>query len=380
MQNDFSVDVKLAERLLFEIESDPMGGWFDLPNTFDADELNRIKETAKKIQETSKYLVCIGIGGSYLGHRAIIEALSPSSPTKILYAGNSLSFRELDKVVNEIGDADFSVLVISKSGTTTEPALAFEAFKKKLVEKYGEKDFHERVYVTTDAENGKLHDEAVENNYVRFVVPNDIGGRYSVLTAVGLLPLAVANVDIDQLFEGAKLCRAKMLDSNTLAESMLVRYAFDRFRLYTRDHCDVEVLASFEPSMMYFNEWWKQLFGESEGKDYKGIFPASAIYTTDLHSLGQYMQQGRRNIFETIIEFSDNSGANLAAEQATVYAHRLGGIEVLEIKVPALNELSLGFLVQFFETACALSAKLIGVNPFDQPGVEVYKQKMKELL
>ena len=277
MQNDFSVDVKLAERLLFEIESDPMGGWFDLPNTFDADELNRIKETAKKIQETSKYLVCIGIGGSYLGHRAIIEALSPSSPTKILYAGNSLSFRELDKVVNEIGDADFSVLVISKSGTTTEPALAFEAFKKKLVEKYGEKDFHERVYVTTDAENGKLHDEAVENNYVRFVVPNDIGGRYSVLTAVGLLPLAVANVDVDQLFEGAKLCRAKMLDSNTLAESMLVRYAFDRFRLYTRDHCDVEVLASFEPSMMYFNEWWKQLFGESEGKDYKGIFPASAI-------------------------------------------------------------------------------------------------------
>ena len=380
MQNNFNFDSKLIERLLFEIQSDPMGGWYDLPNTFNIDELNRIKKTAEKIQSDSKYLVCIGIGGSYLGHRAIIEALSPKSPTKILYAGNSLSTRELDKVITEIGDADFSVLVISKSGTTMEPALAFETFKQKLIQKYGDKDFAARIYATTDSEKGKLHDEAVENNYERFVVPNDIGGRYSVLTAVGLLPMAVAGINLDQLFAGAKKCRSDMLKENDLENSMLVRYAFDRFRLYKKDGCDVEVLASFEPSMMYFNEWWKQLFGESEGKNYQGIFPASVIYSTDLHSLGQYMQQGRRNIFETIIEFADNSGANLAAEQATVYAHRLGGIEVLEIKVPTLDEFSLGFLVHFFETACALSAKLMGVNPFDQPGVEVYKQKMRELL
>ncbi len=380
METNFSVDPKLAERLLFEIESDQMGGWYDLPNTYNVDEIKHIKELARKIQSTSKFLVCIGVGGSYLGHRAVIEALSPKSPTKILYAGNSLSTRELNKVIDEIGDDDFSILVISKSGTTIEPALAFDAFKQKLQKKYGEKDSCSRIFVTTDANHGALHDEAIANHYGSLTIPNDIGGRYSVLSTVGLLPLAVANVNIDKLLEGAKFCRDKMLNTGDLGNSMLVRYAFDRYRLYKKDGCDVEVLASFEPSMLYFNEWWKQLFGESEGKNYQGIFPASVVYTTDLHSMGQYMQQGRRNIFETIIEFADNSGANLAAEKATVYAHRLGGIEVLEIKVPSLDELSLGFLFQFFETACALSAKLMGINPFDQPGVEVYKQKMRELL
>lgn len=380
MQDNFILDPKLVERLLFEIQSDPMGGWYDLPNTFDVDELNRIKNTAQKIQSESKYLVCIGVGGSYLGHRAVIEALSPKSPTKILYAGNSLSTRELDKVISEINDDDFSVLVISKSGSTMEPAIAFELFKQKLIQKYGDKNFASRIYVTTDANAGKLHDEAIENNYERFVVPDDIGGRYSVLTAVGLLPMAVAGINLDNLLAGAKKCRSDALKEENLQDSMLVRYAFDRYRLYKKEGCDVEILASFEPSMLYFNEWWKQLFAESEGKNYQGIFPSSVVYSTDLHSVGQYIQQGRRNIFETMIEFADNSGANLAAEQAATYAHRLGGIEVLEIKVPTLDEFSLGFLIQFFETACALSAKLMGVNPFDQPGVEVYKQKMRELL
>ena len=368
------------EHLLYEIERNPMGGWFDLPNTFSVDELNRIKSTASKIQSDSPFLICIGIGGSYLGHRAAIEALHPKSPTKILYAGNSLSSRELKYTLEELGDSDFSVLVISKSGTTTETAMAFDFFKKKLIEKYGETDYASRVYVTTDANVGALHDEAVEKKYTRFAIPEDIGGRYSVLSTVGLLPMAVAGINIDNILAGAKVCRDKMFTKDNIHTSPLINYATKRHKLYTHHNCDVEVLASFEPSMMYFNEWWKQLFGESQGKNLGGIFPASVIYSTDLHSMGQYMQQGRRNIFETVIEFADNSGANLAAQQATVFAHRQGGLDVTEIKVPTLNEASLGFLFQFFMIACALSGMLIGVNPFDQPGVEVYKQKMKELL
>lgn len=397
-----------TKELLQEIQADPMGGWFNLPRDYDRAELKRIKEAAQAIQSNSKYLVCIGIGGSYLGHRAIIDALQPHSSTEVLYAGNSLSPRELVKILNKLGDHDFSLCIISKSGTTTEPAIAFRFLKEKLIEKYGKQEAFSRIYATTDANAGALHDEAYANHYSRFVVPDNIGGRYSVLTAVGLLPLAVAGVDIDQLLSGAACELDRTLsaqkDEETLADLPCVQYAFTRYRLF-QDGFDTEVLASFEPCLREFEEWWKQLFGESEGKHQQGIFPASAVYTTDLHSLGQYIQEGRRNIFETMLEFSDSSSPkiqvpaatdnldglaylegkelsqiNTKALEATVDAHRNGGIPVLEIAVSNLDAKSLGSLIFFFETACALSAKLAGVNPFDQPGVEAYKTRMFELL
>ena len=370
---NFSPDVDTAKttEIIKQITHDPMGGWLGLPRRYDMGELMRIKEAAKKIQDESEYLVCIGIGGSYLGHRAIIEALRPKSDTKIIYAGNSLSKRELDRAIEKVGDHDFSVNIISKSGTTIEPAIAFAAFKEKLIEKYGPEEAATRIYATTDAHEGALHDEAVASNYARFVVPNNIGGRYSVLTAVGMLPMAVAGIDIDKLLEGA----AEAVDK--VAEPA-IKYAWMRYEVGQKGY-DTEVFASFEPATMYFNEWLKQLFGESEGKNRQGIFPASVIYSTDLHSLGQFMQDGRRNLFETIIDYpTDEMNAKIV--KAVRIAHAEGEIPVLVIKPSSYDELGFGELIYFFELSCAISAKLFGVNPFDQPGVEAYKTKLKELL
>ena len=414
------IDPIKTARILTEISKDPMGGWFDLPYTFDVKEMARLKITAQKINAEAKFLVCIGIGGSYLGHRAVIEALSPSSPTKILYAGNSLSSKELQKVLREIGDEDFSVLVISKSGETLEPAVAFKIFKEKLIEKYGITEAKARIYAITDGASGALHDEAIANGYTRFNFPKNIGGRYAVLSAVGMLPMLVAGVDVLKLLQGARECREKQLVPDKLEYSALVNYAFTRHILYEAG-VKVEVLVSFEPAMRYFQEWWKQLFGESEGKNGGGIFPALAIYSTDLHSLGQFMQDGQRGLLETFIKFEtpENSvdrieihdtnqtdeeekflsldgiqflnGKNLdfvneKALEATVLAHDKGGISTVLIEIrdeessETITERSLGFLIYFFEVACAISAKLNKVNPFDQPGVEAYKKEMADLL
>ena len=365
------VDEKQAEGLIKEIAKDPMGGWLELPKRYDMGEFARIKEAAKKIQDESEYLVCIGIGGSYLGHRAVIEALGQKSETKIIYAGNSLSKRDLERALSKLGEHDFSVNIISKSGTTLEPAVAFAAFKQKLIEKYGEEEAYTRIYATTDAKKGALHDEAVACGYTRFVVPDNIGGRYSVLTAVGLLPMAVAGIDVDKLLEGAA-------EAVSTAVEPAVKYAYMRKALGDKGY-DTEVFASFEPNTIYFNEWLKQLFGESEGKNKQGIWPASVIYSTDLHSLGQFMQDGRRNLWETIIDFPTDE-MNAKVVNAVRIAHTEGGIPVLDITVPTFDEKGLGELIYFFELACALSAKLFGVNPFDQPGVEAYKTELNKLL
>ena len=383
------VDVNKTKQIISEIENDERGGWFSLPRNTDVLEIARIKETAKKIQEEADYLVCIGIGGSYLGHRAIIEALRPKSPTKIIYAGNSLSERELNHTLDEIGDDDFSVLVISKSGTTLEPARAFVAFKKKLTEKYGAEGAVERIYVTTDASKGMLHDEAATVGYTKFVIPENVGGRYSVLTAVGLLPLAVAGIDIDELLAGASQAMIQNVQVNpdvkeSIDENAIimnnpsVQYAWMRYSLAVKRY-DTEVFASFEPCTMYFNEWLKQLFGESEGKNKQGIFPASVIYSTDLHSMGQFMQDGRRNLWETIIDYPTDE-TNEKVVKAVQVAHTNGGIPVFNIKVSSFDERGFGELIYFFELACAISAKLFGVNPFDQPGVEAYKAELMKLL
>lgn len=368
---DPKVDIEKTTEILKEIARDKMGGWFDLPRKFDMGELARVREAAKKIQDESEVLVCIGIGGSYLGHKAIIEALRPKSSVKIVYAGNSLSRRELDHALKLVGNHDFSVNVISKSGTTLEPAVAFGEFKKKLIKKYGEEEAYKRIYATTDKRQGALHDEAVACGYTRFVVPDNVGGRYSVLTAVGILPLAVAGVDIDKLLEGAA-------DAASEAVEPATKYAFMRYELGSKGY-DTEVFASFEPCTMYFNEWLKQLFGESEGKGKQGVFPASVIYSTDLHSLGQFMQDGRRNLWETIIDYPTDE-LNMKVVQAVRVAHLEGGIPVLDIAVPSFDERGFGELVYFFELACAISAKLFGVNPFDQPGVEAYKNELNRLM
>lgn len=365
------VDEEVLVRILKEIAHDKMGGWLELPRKMDMGEFVRIKEAAQKIKEESEYLVCIGIGGSYLGHRALIEALRPKSEVKIIYAGESLSRRELDRALRRVGNHDFSINVISKSGTTLEPAIAFGEFKKKLIRKYGEEEAYSRIYATTDAKEGALHAEAVANKYTSFKVPNNIGGRYSVLSAVGLLPLAVAGVDIDKLLEGAS-------EAVEAAVEPASKYAFMRYELGKKGY-DTEVFASFEPSTAYFNEWLKQLFGESEGKNKQGILPTSVIYSTDLHSLGQFMQDGRRNLFETIVDYPTDD-LNAKVVTAVRIAHTEGGIPVLDIQPETFDEKGFGELIYFFELACAISAKLFGVNPFDQPGVEKYKQELQRLM
>ena len=399
-ENTFNLKLEQARNAVTRAQEDDFGGWVDLPIKYDKEEFARIEKAAEKINGDSDYLVCIGIGGSYLGHRAVIEALGGERKrTKIIYAGNSLSSLQLNSALRELGDADFSINVISKSGTTTEPAVAFRVFKEKLIAKYGEEEAAKRIYATTDANKGALHDEAVAKGYEMFVVPDNIGGRYSVLTAVGLLAIATAGIDIRLLMDGAEEERFALISNGGLA----AEYAAVRNCLLDR-HYDIEILANFEPQFASFNEWWKQLFGESEGKDGLGIFPASVVDSTDLHSMGQYIQEGRRNLFETFVQIdSDLSHAvvpamndnldglaylegkeldyiNKKACEATKAAHKDGGVPVLEIKMPSLDERSLGGLIYFFEMSCALSGFVLGVNPFNQPGVEAYKNNMFKLL
>lgn len=392
--------IEEARTYVARAQQDDFGGWVDLPKDYDRDEFARIKTAAEKINSDSDYLVCIGIGGSYLGHRAVIEALGgEKGRTKILYTGNSLSPRMLQKVIAELGDKDFSVNVISKSGTTTEPAVAFRIFKQMLIDKYGDEGAAKRIYATTDANKGALHDEAVAKGYEMFVVPDNIGGRYSVLTAVGLLAIAVAGIDVDKLMDGALEERSALIsDGGAAAEYAAMR------NILLEKGFDIEILANFEPQFVQFNEWWKQLFGESEGKQGKGIYPASVVDSTDLHSMGQYIQEGRRALFETFVEvaaeydgvkvpeFAENLDGlkylegkemdyiNKTANAATREAHMAGGVPVLEVVMPDIDERSLGGLIYFFEMSCALSGFTLGVNPFNQPGVEAYKNRMFELL
>lgn len=364
------IDENKLNEILVEIKEDAMSGWVDLPLKISTEEIKKIRETAEKIQKESEVLVCVGIGGSYLGHRAIIEALDPKTKMEIVYAGNSLSERELNKALKKVGKKDFSVIVISKSGTTLEPARAFEVFKNKLAERYGVVGAIKRIYAITDANKGTLYEEAKRDNYTRFVIPDNVGGRYSVLSNVGLLPMAVMGIDIDALLTGA----AEIAEDTKTA----AKYAFMRQLLYSKGY-DTEVFASFEPATMYFNEWIKQLFGESEGKNKQGIFPASVVYSTDLHSLGQFMQDGRRDLFETIINYPTDE-LNAKIVEAVKTAHTAGRIPVLQLDVPSYDEKGFGQLIYFFEMACAISAKLAGVNPFDQPGVEEYKNELKKLM
>ena len=382
-------------------------GWVNLPRDYDKEEFARIKAAAKKIQQQSQVLVVIGIGGSYLGARAVIELLaSPNYNLKqkntpdIYFAGNGLSTDALLELISLIGDRDFSVNVISKSGTTTEPAVAFRIFRAMLEEKYGREGARERIYATTDKARGALKGLADEEGYEEFVVPDDVGGRYSVLTAVGLLPIAAAGLDIDQLMAGAQ--RAMEALSAPGLDNPAWQYAAARNALYDSGK-KVELLACYEPSFRFFSEWWKQLYGESEGKEHKGLFPASVEFTADLHSMGQYIQQGERLMFETVVKFAPKgefiipndpanvdglnflSGKSLAfvAEQAmrgTILAHVDGGVPNILLELPAISEDTVGELIYFFEYVCGLSGYLLKVNPFDQPGVEAYKKNMFALL
>jgi len=379
-------------------------GWLTLPTDYNLMEFKRIKLAAEKIKKQSKVFLCIGIGGSYLGARAVIEALADKSKDvpKVLYAGNNLSPNYISEIIDEIGDKDISINVISKSGTTTEPAIAFRIFREFLENKYGMEEARKRIYVTTDKERGALKKLADREGYESFVIPDNVGGRYSVLTAVGLLPIAVSGIDIDKLMIGAKMAQHKYMDDN-LKYNQCYQYAVARNILYNQDKT-IEILANYEPRMGYIMEWWKQLYGESEGKDKKGIFPASVNFTTDLHSMGQYIQDGRRNLFETVLNIEktknditiksdeDNldglnylSGktldfVNKKAMEGTVKAHVKGGVPNIIINMESLTEEALGHLIYFFELACAMSGNLLGVNPFNQPGVEEYKKNMFQLL
>jgi len=384
-------------------------GWLDLPEQYDKEEFARIKEAAKRIQKDSRVLVVIGIGGSYLGSRAAIEfirsplynALSGDTP-EIYFAGNSISPTYLNEILTLCQGKDFSVNVISKSGTTTEPALAFRVFRNLLEEKYGKENAKQRIYCTTDKARGTLKELADAEGYETFVIPDDVGGRYSVLTAVGLLPIAVAGCDIDAMMTGAADAR-KAFSEPDIQSNDAYRYAACRNLLYRKGRA-VEVLACYEPGFAMMNEWYKQLFGESEGKDGKGLFPASMIFSTDLHSLGQFVQDGARNLFETVVnvakpdvdlyldpEPANFDGLNFLADQnmsvvnqkafqGTVLAHIEGGTPNLVLELPEMNAYEFGYLVYFFEKACAISGYLLGVNPFDQPGVESYKKNMFALL
>ena len=384
-------------------------GWVHLPESYDRAEFARIEQAAQKIRSDSQALVVIGIGGSYLGARGVIECLcSPNYNLKkkdtpnIYFIGNGLSSDQLSETMELLDGVDFSVNVISKSGTTTEPAVAFRFFRRLLEERYGKEGAAARIYATTDRHKGALKSLADANGYETFVVPDDIGGRYSVLTAVGLLPIAVAGIDIGELMAGAQsmmeVCRA-----DDIAVNPAWQYAAARYELY-QDGKKIELLASFEPSFRFMAEWWKQLYGESEGKEGKGLFPASVEFTADLHSMGQYIQQGERHLFETVVRFGPSAhenpvpyddgngdGLNFLAgktmdfirEQAmdgTLIAHVEGGVPNITVQVGRRNAFTLGELIYFFEYACGLSGYLLDVNPFDQPGVEAYKKNMFALL
>jgi glucose-6-phosphate isomerase len=387
-------------------------GWLELPTTYNKEEFSRIKSVAKKIKKESDILVVIGIGGSYLGARAVIEALTSSfynmMPNKqrkypqILFVGNNLSASYINELIEYIGDKDFSINVISKSGTTTEPAIAFRIFREILENKYGIDEARSRIYVTTDKEKGALKTLADNEGYEKFVIPDNVGGRYSVLTAVGLLPIATAGIDIEKIMQGAQVAQERYNDPN-LKYNECYKYAVVRNILY-KLYKNTEILVNYEPKMHFFTEWWKQLYGESEGKDLKGIFPAGVDFTTDLHSMGQYIQEGRRNLFETVLCIENSNSSltinsdddnldglnylagkdldyvNKKAMEGTIEAHVSGDVPNIIIKINKLDEENIGELIYFFEKACAISGMILGVNPFNQPGVEKYKKNMFKLL
>ncbi|MFE7151299.1 glucose-6-phosphate isomerase, partial [Heyndrickxia sporothermodurans] len=387
-------------------------GWIDLPVEYDKEEFQRILNASEKIKNDSDVLLVIGIGGSYLGARAAIEMLNHSfyntqskdkrKTPQILFVGNNISSSYMTDVIDLLEGKDFSINVISKSGTTTEPAIAFRIFSKLLKKKYGEEGAKHRIFATTDKAKGALKTLANEEGYETFVIPDDVGGRYSVLTAVGLLPIAVSGVNIQEMMDGAAQARSDFNNEN-IKENIAYQYAAVRNVLYNKGKT-IEMLINYEPGLQYFSEWWKQLFGESEGKDQKGIFPSSANFSTDLHSLGQYIQEGRRDLFETVIKVAkarhelvieeeehDLDGLNYLAGktvdfvnnkafEGTLLAHTDGNVPNLIVEIPEMNAYTFGYLVYFFEKACAISGYLLGVNPFDQPGVEAYKVNMFALL
>lgn len=387
-------------------------GWLELPQNYDKKEFERIKQAAKKIQQDSEVFIVIGIGGSYLGARAGLEMLGHSfrnilpkerrKGPEIYFVGNNISSTYISELLDVVEGKELSINVISKSGTTTEPALAFRIFRSYLEKKYGKEKAAKRIYAATDKSKGALKKLADEEGYESFVVPDDVGGRYSVLTAVGLLPLAVGGLDIDSIMAGA--CAAhNHYKEISLGENECYQYAAVRNALYRKGKM-IEIMVNYEPALHYFAEWWKQLFGESEGKNQKGIFPASVDFTTDLHSLGQYIQDGYRNIFETVINVEKPrrdmtidtdkynvdgldylagnkiSFVNEKAFQATLLAHNDGGVPNMVVTIPGLNEFVLGNMIYFFEKACGISGYMLGVNPFNQPGVEEYKKNMFALL
>ena len=387
-------------------------GWVNLPGNYDKAEVIRIKKAAERIKNNSDILIVIGIGGSYLGARAVIECLTSSfsnmlSKEKrgvplVLYAGNNISPNYLNELIEAIEGKDFSINVISKSGTTTEPAIAFRTFREILENKYGIEEARKRIFVTTDKEKGALKKLSDEEGYENFVIPDNVGGRYSVLTPVGLLPIAVAGIDIEKLMKGASIAREKYLDSDVKYNDCY-RYAVARNILYSNGK-NIEILVNYEPKMHYITEWWKQLFGESEGKENKGIFPAGVDFTTDLHSMGQYIQQGERKLFETVISVNESKTdmeiraeednidglnylagksmdyVNKKAMEGTILAHVTGGCPNIKIEIDKLDEETIGHLIYFFEKACAMSGYILGINPFNQPGVEEYKKNMFRLL
>lgn len=387
-------------------------GWIDLPVDYDEEEFERIKKAAAKIQSDSEVLLVIGIGGSYLGARAAIEFLRHSfyntvskeirKTPEIYFVGNSISSTYINHLKDVIGDRDFSINMISKSGTTTEPAIAFRVFKAMMEKKYGKQEAAKRIYATTDKARGSLKNLATEEGYESFVVPDDVGGRFSVLTAVGLLPIAVSGANIDELMRGARCARKNALEME-FEENDALKYAALR-NIFLRKGKNIEILANYEPGVHFVSEWWKQLYGESEGKDGKGIFPASVDLTTDLHSMGQFIQDGSRNLFETVINIQssreeiileaepvDLDGLNYlagktvdfvneSAMNGTILAHTDGQVPNLMIHIPEVNEFHLGELFYFFEFGCGVSGYMLGVNPFNQPGVESYKKNMFALL
>ncbi len=411
---NIKVQAEAAKQVLLSKEGagNDFLGWIDLPVDYDKEEFARIKKAAEKIQSDSEVLLVIGIGGSYLGARAAVEFLGHSfancvdksirKAPEIYFVGNSISSTYIAHLNQVIGDRDFSINMISKSGTTTEPAIAFRVFKKKLIEKYGKEEANKRIYATTDKARGSLKNLANAEGYESFVVPDDVGGRFSVLTAVGLLPIAVSGVDIDELMAGAASARKRAIEA-PFEENDAVQYAALRNVLYRKGK-KVEILANYEPSVHYVSEWWKQLFGESEGKDQRGIFPASVDLTTDLHSMGQFIQDGSRIMFETVIEIEksreeitleeeevDLDGLNYlagktvdfvnkSAMNGTILAHTDGQVPNFVVKVPEVSAFYLGELFYFFEFACGVSGYMLGVNPFNQPGVESYKKNMFALL
>ncbi len=383
-------------------------GWLNLPTEYDKKEFARIKRCAHKIRKDSDILLVIGIGGSYLGARAVIEALKgpfynmKEDSLQVIFVGNNLSSEYINDVIEILEGKNFSINVISKSGTTTEPAIAFRIFREIIEGKYGIKEARKRIYVTTDEKKGALKQLAEAEGYETFVIPDDVGGRFSVLTAVGLLPIASCGINIDKIMDGARFAQDKYSD-RSLEYNECYQYAVVRNLLYEDDK-SLELMAAYEPKMHYFIEWWKQLFGESEGKDGKGLFPVGAEFTTDLHSLGQYIQEGRRIMFETILDIEkvnkdmdinldednlDNlnylcgkklSYINSKAMEGTIHAHVDGGVPNIIIHIDELNENTMGQLIYFFEKACSMSAELLEVNPFNQPGVEKYKTNMFKLL